>query len=110
VCHAPHVTLRDVEFRVQPAGREKVRREGRKNVHAYAVGTIVKVEQFWGAAMLDEAVSVRYNPYVNETFIDANGNKVRSSGYADFKSDRTVQATEPCSKTRKEIQQGCDSR
>ena len=32
--------LIDVKFRVQPAGRERVRRENKKNVHAYVKGTI----------------------------------------------------------------------
>ena len=38
------MTLRlvDVKFAVQPAGREKVRREGKKNVHACIRGTGVK--------------------------------------------------------------------
>lgn len=108
VCHGPHVTLHNVEFRVQPAGRQRVRREGRKNIHAYAVGEIVSAERFWGASMLHEALPITYNPYVHDTFIIADGTAriVRSAEYVDFKSDRSVFATEPSSKTRKEIQQG----
>ena len=37
-CHAHRVDLRNAKFRVQPAGRERVLREKRKNVHAYVVG------------------------------------------------------------------------
>ena len=37
-CHAHRVELHDAKFRVQPAGRERVLREKRKNVHAYIVG------------------------------------------------------------------------
>ena len=36
--HVEACTLADVKFVVRPAGREKVRREGKKNVHAFAVG------------------------------------------------------------------------
>ena len=34
-----NMTLRDVEFRVRPGGHNRAVREGRRNVHAFAVGT-----------------------------------------------------------------------
>ena len=34
-CHADHVTLEDCKFIVSKAGQERVRDEGRKNVHAF---------------------------------------------------------------------------
>jgi hypothetical protein len=37
-CHAHRVELHDAKFRVQKAGRQRVLREKRKNVHAYIVG------------------------------------------------------------------------
>jgi hypothetical protein len=37
-CHAHRIEIRNAKFRVQPAGRERVIREKRKNVHAYIVG------------------------------------------------------------------------
>ena len=37
-CHAHRVELKDASFRVQEAGRQRVLREKRKNVHAYIVG------------------------------------------------------------------------
>ena len=37
-CHAHRVEIHNAEFRVQPAGRERVIREKRKNVHAYIIG------------------------------------------------------------------------
>jgi len=37
-CHAHRVELHNAKFRVQPAGRARVLREKRKNVHAYIVG------------------------------------------------------------------------
>ena len=64
--------LKDVKFAVQPAGREKVRREGKKNVHAYIRGTVEKlndgpVTQQVGAG--DGWQIVNYNPYRNDTFV-----------------------------------------
>ena len=34
--HTRCIRLRDVQWVVQPAGKERVRRENRKNVHAFA--------------------------------------------------------------------------
>jgi len=39
VGHVQAAELLGVEFRVQPAGRARVLREGRKNVHAFAVSS-----------------------------------------------------------------------
>lgn len=38
---AREVLLADVEFLVRPSGRARMLREGRKNIHAYAVGRLV---------------------------------------------------------------------
>jgi len=40
VAHCDRVLLTDVEFRVSEAGRQRVLREGRKNVHAGVVGSL----------------------------------------------------------------------
>ncbi len=40
------IFLKDVKFAVQPAGREKVRREGKKNVHAFIRGTYLAPSTF----------------------------------------------------------------
>ena len=37
--HVTAYTMYDAKFVVRPAGQAKVRREGKKNVHAFAVGT-----------------------------------------------------------------------
>lgn len=69
VGHTTHMLLRDVVWRVQASGRERVRREGKKNVHAYARGTIVPNGHF----LLDgREVAVRYNPYELTTFMAAH--------------------------------------
>jgi len=41
IAHLPRVLLADAEMIVRPAGRARVRREGRKNVHAFVRGTIL---------------------------------------------------------------------
>ena len=40
------IFLKDVKFAVQPAGREKGRREGKKNVHAFIRGTYLAPSTF----------------------------------------------------------------
>ena len=40
IAHAREAVLRDVRFKVSEAGRQKVLRERRKNVHAGVVGTL----------------------------------------------------------------------
>jgi hypothetical protein len=63
--------LQDVKFAVQPAGREKVRREGKKNVHAYIRGTVIKAEEYNFSETFKERCNlwVTYNPYQNDSFI-----------------------------------------
>ena len=58
-----YLTLTDVKFAVQPAGRAKVLREKKKNVHAFIRGTI----NFESPVAYQEFVS--YNPYKGDTFM-----------------------------------------
>ena len=69
--HHQSIFLKDVKFAVQPAGREKVRREGRKNVHAFVRGTVILPSTINGTT--DEFKKkmpyvVTYNPYHMEHF------------------------------------------
>lgn len=41
IMYADFVKLGDVEFRVRKGGKEKVRDEKRKNVHAFVIGTLL---------------------------------------------------------------------
>ena len=61
--------LKDVKFAVQPAGREKVRREGKKNVHAFIRGTVGEPRNTPGFPLnQNNSVWVTYNPYQNDYF------------------------------------------
>lgn len=82
VMHTYELTLRDVTFKVSEAGRQRVLREQRKNVHAGAVGTLCDPihRENW------ERVS--YNPYKAGHFSDANGNPVYNTGYAVFADNK----------------------
>lgn len=64
--HASEVVLQDVTFKVSQAGRMRVLREKKKNVHAGIVGTIAS----WTDAPHSEiGRGVTYNPYKYEQFV-----------------------------------------
>ena len=67
--HVTAYTMYDAKFVVRPAGQAKVRREGKKNVHAFAVGTGGLRD---GVATCLSGRPVTYNPYVNDTFVFAD--------------------------------------
>ena len=68
-----HVLLKDVKFAVQPAGRRKVLREKRKNVHAFVRGDMVSSpfgQKLYATHLgLNQFTNeVTYNPYHYSTF------------------------------------------
>ena len=67
--HAETVLLKSCEFRVSKAGRQRVLKERRKNVHAGVVGILLAMD---GKMVFDYAksVPVTYNPYKYETFVN----------------------------------------
>lgn len=67
VAHATGLTLERVEFKVSEAGRQRVLRERRKNVHAGAYGMVVEVEPARRPPGL-RGVGVSYNPYRGPSF------------------------------------------
>lgn len=75
VDHKEYVYVLDAKFIVQPAGRQKVLQEGRKNVHAFVRGTLAtyqevldKPDKFY----LITDYLVRYNPYKADHFFYEN--------------------------------------
>ena len=60
--HVQSIMLRDATFVVQPAGRERVLQEQRKNVHAFVRGTITDQP-------IQRGLPVRYDPYLNDAFV-----------------------------------------
>lgn len=65
IAHRDEVLIRNATGVVQPAGRDKVRREGRKNVHAFIRGELVDAPTY----MQGVARPITYNPYKNDTFV-----------------------------------------
>ncbi|GAA5533841.1 hypothetical protein [Deinococcus aluminii] len=55
------VALKDVTFTVRPAGRDRVRQDGHKQVHAWIKGLLVEE--------VAASVPARYNPLDCDTFL-----------------------------------------
>jgi len=60
VAHLDCLTLQDVTFVISDAGRARVIREGRKNVHAYAVGFLKANDEITRS---DDNEVITYDPY-----------------------------------------------
>lgn len=118
IAHADKVLLRDVTFKVSEAGRQRVIREGRKNVHAGAVGTLEAFtgelknnmpwwHQVWGSEdhayakyARNHGVQVSYNPYLCGSFFHRVNDKAIpnpvSSAPMVFMGKKVVFTFDPC--------------
>jgi hypothetical protein len=85
VAHRNSVTLTDAKFKVSQAGRERVLREKRKNVHAGVVGVWVE-----GSVDTAEMTSVTYNPYLYTSFVTADSKTPIKSADRVFLKDRRI--------------------
>lgn len=65
--HMRKVALTDARFVVHPAGRARVLRTGRKNVHAFVRGELVQLPLL--QVRDADCAQVRYNPKTCETFV-----------------------------------------
>ncbi len=74
IMHADYVKLGDVEFRVRKGGKERVRSEKSKNVHAFVIGTLLNYCEYpcedIPSPSSDKVVT--YNPYKYDTFVFKN--------------------------------------
>jgi hypothetical protein len=74
IIHADYVKLGDVEFRVRKGGRERVRLEKSKNVHAFVIGTLLDYCEYPCDDIPNPPsdMIVTYNPYKDNSFIYKN--------------------------------------
>lgn len=89
VDHASEILLEDVTFQVSEAGRQRVIRTKRKNVHAFGVGNRIPTPQAYLKDRGWERIS--YTPYVaGHFFYLKDGLPVREARFAHFRSDRSL--------------------
>jgi hypothetical protein len=71
IMHADYVKLGDVEFRVRQGGKEKVRGEQRKNVHAFVIGDLLEYCEYPCENLPEEPndMIVTYDPYKYDSFV-----------------------------------------
>jgi hypothetical protein len=71
IMHADFVKLSDVEFRVRKGGRDRVRREKSKNVHAFVIGYLEDFCQYPCENIPEEpnGIVVTYRPDVYDSFV-----------------------------------------
>jgi hypothetical protein len=89
VGHVIGALLEDARFVIQPAGQARVRREGRKHVHAFVEGIL----RGWhshpmGASCYPSlyGTPVTYNPYQHDTFVvERTWEPVTSARWAQVK-------------------------
>ena len=71
IIHADYVKLGDVEFRVRKGGKEKVRLEKSKNVHAFVIGALLDYCEYPCDDIPNPPsdMIVTYNPYKYDSFV-----------------------------------------
>jgi len=71
VMHADYIKLENVEFKVRPGGKQKVRQENSKNVHAFVIGDLIDYCQYPCDDIPEEPTGdiVTYNPYKYDSFV-----------------------------------------
>jgi len=72
------VWFKDALFKVSEAGRQRVLREKRKNVHAVVCGTLLQAGSIYNFP-LNGYVSIIYDPYRFNSFVDYVNNKAVKS-------------------------------
>jgi len=90
---AKQVRLSDVEFRVRESGRQRMLREKRKNVHAFAVGRLVDYVHPGDERELArmEGRDAFYDPYRYPSFVDCETKApVTSVRAAHFDEDGVI--------------------
>lgn len=71
ILHADFIKLKNVEFKVREGGKEKVRQEKSKNVHAFVIGNLIDFCKYPCDDIPEEPTGdiVTYNPYKYDTFV-----------------------------------------
>ena len=92
VAHRDNVLLFHTTFKVSQAGRERVLREKRKNVHAGVVGELIRTNV--PLVHMPQMVSVTYNPYKYESFVRKYNDfmPVNTAVWVHMGRDKSVEA------------------
>ncbi len=80
--HDENLLVKNVQFVVQPGGRDRVRALGKKLVHAGVKGEIVTdpIEAGKLISSMPKDKTAYYNPYKVDSFVDGDGKKLETAG------------------------------
>lgn len=106
VQHNHEVILSDVIFVVQKSGNAKVRKEKRKQVHAFVRGSVIETDSRTTSGVREHApkflsgpwTRIRYNPYEHTSFVavtDEGEKPIKTASAVRLDADGTVWATNP---------------
>lgn len=88
VAHLDSVALRNVEFKVSEAGRQRVLKEKRKNVHATVRGEIQEWDHRYEAM---DGIEITYNPYKYSSFVvKSTGSPVKGAEHVAIQGRRVI--------------------
>lgn len=101
IAHVDKVSLCDPKFVVRKSGRDRVRREGKKNVHAFVKGKLLDPteDNLVGALevlikVIKKGKAVTYNPYKYESFVYADTEQpIDNADYAVLSIDAATNKT-----------------
>ena len=108
VGHCDSIVLSSVSFKVSKNGIDKIRREQKKYVVATVNGDIMQVEGFtpyknrslivgdlfgYDDYKIDDFHNVvKFNPYVNDTFVDVFGSEVKNASMVMIEKSGMIKA------------------
>ena len=98
VSHLLKFVLKDCVLRVQPAGNARVRKEMRKNVHAYIKGMPRCYEEYYDRVpwFVEEIGQATYNPYKHDTFVMVDtGKPIYEADFIDLATYQDKGFTKP---------------
>ena len=86
VVHSDFVEIKEPQFVVQQGGNARVRREKRKNVHAFVRGFWCDPKEQWSERLAFGYDEVTYNPYKYDSFVLVNtgGEPVNRAKFVDM--------------------------
>jgi hypothetical protein len=87
IMHADYVKLGDVEFRVRKGGKDRVRSEKSKNVHAFVIGDLMDFCEYPCDNIPDPSsdMIITYNPYKYDSFVyKSSGEPIYSATEVDM--------------------------
>ena len=89
ILHTHNQGMTDVTFAVQPAGRAKVLKEQKKNVHAFVRGRLdhYRWDPMDEYLREDKLTRITYNPYKYDSFVDPDGKPVHRADWVALVTD-----------------------